>query len=331
MNIDELKLYIERTKRISELSSPQVDRIASAENYRMFLLSSFTEIGKLSQQNDELLCKNLRALFYDDEVSKEDIEDALQFSQLLVDATNVETIDTPMIWKIANRVLSLAEKTGDTRLIIKALDNIVISSYMMLNTTKRLYPDYDNYLEYVDIGLETSKRIISYLDKEKFSKLPDEECKEIVLINVRYIRCFFEWDDQPERLKVKDECLQLLQRALDIANDSFYREQAPNYNWDYHIFRTLQYASDLAENQNARGFDESTLKQILEYTYQLNECLQQHPEFVDQCPKIERDYLLVHNEYLCGLLTKTEYKDKMIDLIDITKISDFSPRSMFVN
>ena len=43
--------YIERTKLILTLTSPPLDKINSAEDYRLYLQRSFQKIGSLGQNN----------------------------------------------------------------------------------------------------------------------------------------------------------------------------------------------------------------------------------------------------------------------------------------
>ena len=45
-----------------------------------------------------------------------------------------------------------------------AADNMVIASYMMINISIRLYPDFNDCFRYRDVGLEAAQSLLEYLD-----------------------------------------------------------------------------------------------------------------------------------------------------------------------
>ena len=130
-DLQALKEYIERTKNILELSSPQISAIADAESYRMTLLSSFTHVGELAHLNNDALARH----FYpyvnaENGLSMQAIDTMRAFCALLIDTTSMENIDLPMIHRQAERILQEAEETDDLRTKILAWDGMVISSYV---------------------------------------------------------------------------------------------------------------------------------------------------------------------------------------------------------
>ena len=332
MLLKQLETYGKKTKQILELSSPHIENISSAEDYRLIMNESFKKIGLLAHENNKILSDHLYPLLEDDALlSNETISSLMKFTTLLADATNLETADSPMIWMLAKKLVEVAEQKGDTKLIIKSLDTLIIATYMMVNMTQKLSPDYDYYINFRDVGYDAAKKLIAYLEPEKFIELPDDECKEIVLINARYIRSLFEWGKDEDATSLNKECLPLMQRALDLAYDEFYLKAAPNYDWDYHILRTLQYVSDLPENQNRRRFNQSQLKVILQWTEKLIAHMKDKPELSIHFPKVEQYYLLYQNQYLIKKITLEEYQKKLLSLLKNVDPCDTTPRGMFMN
>ena len=122
-------------------------------------------------------------------------------------------------------------------------------------------------IRYRNEGLAEGDALLAYLPKEAFAKLSEED-RKIVLVNARYISALFSrgTDAGDDMKQVNEKDLAFLKRALALADDPFYREMAPDYNWVYHTFRTLQYLSQLVHNGNERGYTGEQCKEIYDYT-----------------------------------------------------------------
>lgn len=330
--LEALKGYVERTKYILDLASPQLEGINDAESYREALLNNFDEIKLLADKNNEVMQEYLEEIMdRDNELSNDDIEVMREFCSLLIDTTAMESLDLPIIQMQTERILEAAERTDDLKTKLIAYDEVVSSAYMMLNLTIRLYPESDICFHYRDLGLDACKHILEYLDKDKFAALPDEECKELVLIDSRYIRSLFDWLDKDNKAEMNEHDLALMRRALSVAEDPFYREQAPNYRWIIHTFRTLQYLADFTEYHNAHEYTKEQLKEITGYTRDLIDYIKRYPELENRCSKVEQNLYLLRNTYLSEEITKEDYKAGLLHLMEQKNNNDFSARSMFLN
>ena len=329
--LEALKEYVDRTKRILELSSPQVDEIKGPEDYRRHLQRSFQEIGELSSRNNEILQEQFFPLITDGDIPVgESIGTMRAFSAMLIDATSMENLDLPLIYLQTEHILEDLKDSDDVRTKIFALDSMVISCYMMINLTVRLYPEDDICFRYRDKGLEAAYELLTYLDKDAFLALPDDECRELVLINSRYMRCLFEWDDTKDRTEINKRDISLMKQALALTEDPFYRERMPDYRWDAHIFRTLQYLADFTEDNNKHGFNKEQLQEIYDYTLKLMQFLKEHPELEGGCPEVEQKYYLMRNSYFVGLISLEEYRRGLLDIMKEGDSNDFTARNMFV-
>ena len=329
--IEALTKYIDGAKTVLELSSPQLNEKGGAEDYRLFLQQSFQKIGELGRKNNAILKEHLFPILEPDYMlTDEDVDLLLYFSSQLADTTAMKNIDSPLIYKQAEKMLECAEKSDSLRALILALDNMIISAYMMINLTIRLYPDEDACFHYRDAGLKAAYRLLEFLEPDKFSSLPDTECKELVLINSRYIRCLFEWSDRSGENECNASDIKLLERSLALADDSFYREQVPGYNWDVHVFRALQYLADFTEDNNSHHFNHAQLQKINGYTKRLIEFIKQHPELEDGCPQMEQHLYSARNSYLAGESSLEDYQDELLRIMSQHDANDFSARSMFI-
>ena len=330
MSMDERKhnltRYIESMTKIKELSSPEVKSLQSADVYRATLLRNFANIGELSRVNEEILNKHYFPLLGSDSLlSMDTIETIRQFSDKLVNPFSLESLDLPMVYYQTVRLLQDAEARKDDAQIIRALDELIVACYSMMDIMQRVAPGSNAMYRYRDEGIAAAERIISWLEPSRFEKLPDEKTKELVLINARYIRVMFEGSDRAGDDEAAGYVLQLMRQALALADDAFYRTQVPSYDWMYHTFRTLEYISSLTDHFNERG---CTLEQIRE----INACTKRMITLVDENPAyfekiLNRNYLelyRIRNAYFDGEMTLSEYRSALLALYDSYDTTQFA-------
>ena len=323
---EELERYIELTTWVRELSTPRISDDSTVEEYQKDLLRSFLRIGEIAKVNAKILEKHFFPLIDPDrDLTEEEMDELYEFSMAMIDAVNIENLDVPMIYVQAQKILQQAEKKNNLRETIIALDLIVMASYLLMVMTRRLYPSFNYTCQYRDIGLDAANGILEYLPPEKFVTLPDDYCKEIVLINSRYISSLFEWNDKEHPEDYTEHDLQMMRDALALADDPFYREQLPNYDWNYHIYRTLQYITCFTEFHNGERFNHQQLLEITDYTRQFIDFLHEKmPEMEEECTEDSQTLYLARNEALSNQITKDEYLATLRKLFKKRKIDDYA-------
>ena len=329
--INDLDRYIELTKWIRELSSPDIEETENAETYRQDLLRSFNRIGELSHINQTILNENYYPLiFSEDAIMDETCDLLMNFRDLLIDPISLESVDFPLLYLQTEKLLHYAEKNNDTRVEILTLDTMVMVCYTILTATLRLYPSSDICFRFRDIGIDAAGRLINYLEPELFQSL-DDECKEIVLINSRYVSGLFEYAPSEDSREKACEDIALLEKSLNLAYDAFYRDAAPNYDWNYHIVRTLQYITCYTEYREWRSFDLDLMKRVCDYSEKfIKELHIKCPELQDECTELTQKLYLARNNYLAKKISKDEYKEILRDIyrssdINVSTSDDLYP------
>ncbi|MBR0171545.1 MAG: HD domain-containing protein [Lachnospiraceae bacterium] len=321
-----LRYYIESMSRIRELSSPEVQSLPSADAYRSTLLRNFARIGELSRINTEILdTYYFPALKDDAPLAVETIDIIRGFSDGLVNAFSLESLDLPMAHYQSVRLLLDAEAKKDDALIIRALDELVVTCYSMMDIMQRVTPGSDAMYRFRDQGIAAAERIISFLEPSRFRQLPDEKTKELVLINARYIRVMFEGNDKIGDEATVEYILRLMKRALSLADDAFYRSQVPSYDWTYHTFRTLEYISSLTDHNNVRGCTTAQIREINLYTKRMLSLVDSDPSRFETI--LSRDYLelyRIRNAYLDNEMTLHEYRHALLHLYHSYDTTQFS-------
>ena len=327
-----LTRYAELTQWIRELSAPNIADISSAEEYRDNLLRSFMRISELSLLNEDILKEHIYPILdKNNDLDDKAIEEIRNFCNKLMDPTNMGTIDVTMIYVHVQKLLEAANKKEDLKTKIVALDMLVLSAYLMFVTTYRLYPYYDICTKYRDAGYKAGLEIISYLDKDKFESLPDDFSREIVLINSRYIAALFFWFDRSGIKEERQKDIDLLKHSLSIAYDPFYLEKMPEYDWEYHKFRCMDYMSCLTERNNINGYDAEQLETITENTKALIEFLKDvKSERIEEFSEDVKTHYLDRNLYASGKLSIEEYKKSLREIYDRIPQEDYNSINIYL-
>ena len=158
--------YLELSSRIRILSAPDIGNVKNPDDYRNTLVENFTEIGHLADEIKELLDNNVYPLLENDApLSPDQIDLLTGFTKTLVNNTTMDHLDPMLCYRIATRLLSDAEQKNDVGLIIRALDHVVDSAYVMMRLAFRLYPCTNDGFKYLDVSIQASRRLLEYLDK----------------------------------------------------------------------------------------------------------------------------------------------------------------------
>lgn len=322
----ELQRYVELTGWIRELSSPRREEVESAEEYRAILLRNFSRIGELARINGEILKTCIYPLLKEDQLlTKEQIAALRAFYGMLMDAYRLHNLDEPLLYKVAKRLLEDAEKKDDTAHLIRALDDFMTATYTIMEMSDRLCPSDESFFRYRAEGLAAAKRLLRWLDKDLFATLPDEETKKIILVTSRYAISMYQHPSGQVDRAIAEEGFRVLERALSLLDDPFYREQVPSYDWQYHEYRTLEYFSNMTERLNELKLKPEQLEKIYLYTERLYAFRSDFPmEFSDICSE---ELLLLNrfrNSYLADEMTLSSYQESLIALSEKNRPDDYS-------
>ncbi len=331
---DSYREYVERMAEIRRLSTPTLNEINDADEYRERLRDNFVRIGELAELNRKFLDTSFYPLMKSEEnLSDERVEEMEEFGEELISPETGESLDLPIMSLLSDRLLKDAEKKGHLGSLIHLASDQIGTCYELMNMTKRIiaYPEISDH--YRQRGFEMGDFFLRLLDKEKFLK-EDEECREIILMNARFSVVFFEGINGDKESNEKQ--LDLLEKLLTVTEDPFYREAASGFDWVYARFRTLSYYAMASESCNACGFDASQLKRIQEKSKELCEYWDANKEYLEEMLEgmddrrfLEAMYL--RNTYLVGELPEEEYRDKLLEIYRGRDARDYNAASILLN
>lgn len=306
--------YVEHMTEIRRLSTPSIEGISSAEDYSVRLRNNFARIGELALENRNLLDEEVfPKLAAEAILSPEQITEMNDFGSDLVDAETVENLDLPLAKLLSGKLVEDAKKKGNLSALIRQMDHEIETCYAMMNMVERIHAYPELYWHYRERGLEIGAFFRSLREKEKFSEIKEESDRELVLTDARYASVFNEnycGTQEENRTDLRE-----LEETLRIADDPFYRELVPEFDWDYYRYRTLQYISLTTNFCNVRGFSDEELEEISVYTEELWELWNSDPEHYSELDLEGHIRMSVYlNRYLTGRISEDEYKKTLLDI-----------------
>ena len=327
-----LNRYVDLSSRIRLLSAPEIESFRAADDYRDALVSGFSEIGHLSKEIKDLLSDNIYPLLDSDAPLTPAQTTALSvFSKALVNTTTMSYLDTVLCYRIANRLLADAEENQDVRLLIHALDKVVDASYIVMKLAFRLAPATDMGYVYKKNGLDAANKLLRYLDKKLFSSLPDDETKELVLVNARYINAV-EYTDARMSTEDIEAMLLHLKQSIELEDDPYYVKAAPNYDWKRHRFRAYQYAISCTEKKNIVGMNKQQLERVYRAQQELEKLWRSDPEtYAALCPRSTMDGYAARMSYLTGRTNALSYKKALRKIRENADPLDYNIHGIIAN
>ena len=324
-----LKDVVLRTVRIRQLSSPQIDEVGVASGYGELLRQHFKEIGMLAGENRKILELTLYPMLEDERSYDPETAASLRmFCNELLNGQDLSDYDQSLVYLISRRLLKDAREKQDSAELIRQLDIHISSCYEMMHQAKRMKTAAELIKRYREEGLDAAKEIWGFLDKEKFAAL-DNDCKELVLINSRYAVFMYETDLSPEANEI---FISRLKEAFYLSKDSFYREQAPEYDWDYHQLRSLEYIGQATECGNPRGITKEQGLEIVDLLEELRAIWGQNPEKNSETlPEASVRLLIIRNRYRAGLVSLTEYRKELLYIFYTWRRFDYDFDSVIPN
>ncbi len=322
--------YVEQTARIRTLSSPRVHNKMSASNYYKTLTDNFTEIRSLAFSNRNVLKEEILPYLAESEelLPDETIRELLELQNELIDAYNMENLDMTVVTQITDRLYADAERKRDIRYMVEQLDAQVSAYYTLLNMQKRMLPYADNCEKSRKKAMDAAEKLLTFLDKEKFAQLPDEETKEIVLVNARYICALFEGLNS-EAMKERE--LSILRNALTLEDDAFYRDQVPEYDWEYHRVRTLEYFGIMTEFANEKKLTREECREVWEHCKELKKHWEESEKVRKKISESEISLCICRSGYYAGEMSLEDYKEELMHLYQRRDPDGYSIGDIFHN
>ena len=303
--------YARRIIRIRMLSVPQLDCLDTAEAYIAALTENFRNIGVLGEENRKVVNDVINPILHSvGPLSEAAVRQIRTLNDNLVDSNTHDNTDLPIMAMLSDRLVDDALEKADDEYIIHELSDVINSSLALVVQTRRIIsaPEISDAIRRK--GRAALEKLMTYLDKEKFASL-NAECKRIILYQSRFAHGLFvtmtPLSEEDRRYR-----FDLLYRSLALAEDPFYREAAPDYDWRYHTYRIYQYFSSYDEFDNAAANDAEQMQIIYDFGAKMNEMWFAERDYFETVDSFM--YMYSHslrNLFHAGKITRKEYRNAL--------------------
>ncbi len=327
--------YTERMMQIRLLSSPLIQKDDTASDYSRRLRNNFRRIGQLASINRKMLDEDLYPLLessgpIDDNLTAELEELAETLLTVAGASDDFENLDLPITSLISERLLNDAVEKKDICNRIRMMDAELNACYSMMNMTQRITTHPQLAGVYKDKGISIGYEFLKLLDKEVFISIPDTECRGIVLTNARFMTSFYERSSGNELENEKN--LEILDMMMEIADDPFYLEAMPDFDWQYFRFRVLEYYLQCTDIFNERGFSAAALSHIADQAEKMEAFCRDEKEALSDIPGIDFMFInIARSRCLAGRMSKVVYRGILLDAYYSRNKEDYDTDGSYFN
>lgn len=323
--------YVEHMTEIRVLSSPEMKDVDGADGYSRRLRENFQRIGHLAGENRQMLDQIIFPLTESaDLLTEEEIALIREFNDSLVNYMAVENLDSAIMSLLSDRLMQDAERKRDEEYLIQELHEQVVVCHTFMYMTGRIVTNQEICARFRERGLAAASRLMEYLDHEKFARLSDQS-KDHVLVVTRFSATLY-GSSGGTSVEQARQWVKALDRAMEVYEDPFYRNDYPDYDWDYYLFRTLEYYSAILDYTYHVKPDPADLKKIVaaverqEALYAVDE--KKYNEYSSYEMVLISYYLARH---LDGKFSPEEYTKKLAALYAGRDRNAYDFDNLFVN
>ena len=236
INIEkDFEQYVERMKRIRALATPDITEIKTADEYSKVLIDHFRQIGVLAEQNYALIEDYIMPM----RLPREELE---RFNEMLVNEIDAVEVDVHLSdWLMDKLMLSDIEMHSgqdDSSLLSRLFVQMRRAYYRIASFSR--YHDYES--ERVREQITKDAKIVDdYLAKERFAQL-SVEARRILIECVKFAPQLYNNNEYPLSDEYCNEQFAIVERALSVCRDSFYRKLMPDYDWQSYKMYVYLYA-----------------------------------------------------------------------------------------
>ena len=324
---EKLEDYKLRTLKIKLLSTPALRSFTSADQYSKKLRDNFRYIGELAEQNRSLI-KNEISPFVDsaDLLDKKTAENITDFNLLMADANSGEGIDVPFATLLTERLSRDAKQKESIAYHLRQLEQQYTNYYMIYLIAFR--DKNSTYLAdyYRQLAQQSVYEVLEWLAPERFLTLDPESRKEVMIMS-RYGFTIYESNETVGEEEIEKVFL-YLEKSLQYAEDPFYREALPDYDWDYHCFRTYDYMALVAADRLPWQLKERLAGYMKDWVTLFDE---KQKTFEQNAPAVYVHTSSAIARYQAGDLTKEEIKDRILEGYRQRNHTDYSEEGIETN
>lgn len=308
--------YIANLRDIAVLTARKKPESRSYEEYCAHLLKNKAQAERKMRRNMELLRGELfPALDHIYEAGEGKLQELQEFaSKLLV---GKEELDVGLFCKIHKALLNLARQKKDRSGMIRELYWLGMGYNNLCNKLVGLeQEESEKYTMQMRLCFAEAAAYLKY-----YEEIEDVETKGYIL------RC--RANMSLGQFKHPSEKIRMVNRTLQILQDKYFQEKAPELPWERFIYMThQQMAASISYSKNKIMTPQDTAL-VMESVYTVYQKRMQEAAERNEQPPIHSRFAYEALEYYCGLNNLDGLLTKMEALMDAADASIFEEESMY--
>lgn len=308
--------YITNLKDIAVLAARKKTDGRSFESYQEELKTSRRQIDQKVERNMELLRGELFPLLdHLPEAKEEQLQELQEFAGQLFQVG--DELDTGLFCQIHQALLNLARLNKDQNSMIRELYWLGLGRNNRCSKLLGLeQSDVENYMSEMRLCFTEAGAYLKY-----YEEIEDSDTRAYI-IRSRANMALGRFASASEKIRRVKQTLQILQ-------DKYYQEKAPELPWERYIFTAhRQMAGSISYNRE-NDMTAEDIETVMESVYLVYQTRLQEAESQKKQPPIHSAFNYSAISYYCGLDTLDGLLTKMESLMDRADISDFSPENMY--
>lgn len=329
--VEQLEKYIENIKEIRGLSMPQLDPSLLPEQYEPLLHANFGRIERLAEENQRILDEVLFPALQERRVPDgEEISELLSVGDALINGASAANLDLPLGNRILRYLWELDPvEDAEWRLMLGSL--YIDSCYRMFSLTGRTFPYSDERERFREEGCRICDVILSCLEHDRWSALPTPDAKRLVLDLAACKSAFYEGviGGRPKR---QQEDIDILRRALAVAEDAWYRDGLTEEQWSFYLQGVRESYGLLLEAGNKYGLGDALCTEICGQMEAFKRQWETEPDGWKPKESRAADLLSYYRSaYFAGKMSKGEYAQKLRGLYQERDEAGYEPCDILMN
>ena len=327
---EKLNEYAQYISEIRRLSAVSIEDISDANDYSRELQDDYDKIGTIGHKTRNILSEYLFPIIRSSERLSKDVALVLQdFCNLLLNPSNGDELDLLLLFEVSDRLLEELKELGLTNEYAAQLNLHISVCYNIVNRTARLTGNRRINAFYRDEGLKAAEQAKELIQKENFEKLDNTGRTEVIravkFYSALYDTFFAEEETNAIRYKI-------LEDALDISEDSYFRTRITDYSWKKHMCKCLEHMGQLTERGNRWNISTKQCQEICKQLDKLKKLWESGDEEVRDCiHEAHYNLIMLRNEYFAGHSDKESYQRALLDLYEKYGDTSYDMYSVQIN
>ncbi len=308
--------YIANLRNIAALAARKKPDGSSFEAYQEALRDNRLLIERKVKRNMELLKNHLFPLL--DHLLEADAKELYELQEFAGKLFQVgEELDTGLFCQIHQALLNAARLKKDQKGMIRELYWLGLGRHNRCSKLLGLEMSVvENYMSEMRLCFTEAAAYLKY-----YEQIEDLETRGY-MIRSRANMSLGEFSSAGEKIRRVKQTLQILQ-------DSYYQEIAPELPWEKYIFMTHRQMADSISYNRDDVMKPEDIEAIMESVYIVYQTRVLEAAKRNDRPPVQAAFSYYSISYYCGIDTLDGLLTKMESLMDSTDIMDFSPENMY--